>query len=254
MPSRPLWLTLAPFIFLVLWSMGYSVAKIGLRYTEPMTLLALRFGCVIVIMAVLFLVLKPPLPKDRAGWLHLAFVGFLLQAVYFGMNYYAFDSGVGAGTLALIMSFQPIFVALLAPLLTKEVIGRGGWVGLTLGLLGTLLVIGSRVDIEPPTLLGITFSTIALMGITSGSLWEKRFGLSHHRANLSGHRQFRYRGRALACYDPRRRCEPRVSALLYGAAICSTNRLDHAWRGDATTCMGRFGTCLIWRLCRDPKA
>ncbi|WP_293446895.1 DMT family transporter [Planktotalea sp.] len=189
MQHRPLWLTLAPFIFLILWSVGYSVAKIGLQFTDPMTLLALRFGSVILIMGVLFVVIRPPLPKTRADWLHLAFVGFLLQAVYFGMNYYAFNSGVGAGTLALVMSFQPILVALIAPLWTKEIISRKSWIGLALGLAGTLLVIASRTEIEPPTLLGMTFCSIALLGITSGSLWEKRFGLNHHpvTANLVGY-------------------------------------------------------------------
>lgn len=189
MPQRPLWLVLAPFIFLFLWSVGYSIAKIGLQYTDPMTLLALRFGCVILIMAVLFAILRPPLPKTRADWAHLAFVGFLIQAVYFGMNYYAFNAGIGAGTLALLMSFQPILVALIAPLWTSEIVTRRSWIGLALGLLGTLLVIGSRSTIEPPTLLGLMFSAIALLGITSGSLWEKRHGLSHHpvTANLIGY-------------------------------------------------------------------
>ncbi len=189
MSPRPLWLTLAPFIFLILWSLGYSFAKIGLQYTDPMTLLALRFGCVVIIMAILFAFLRPPLPKTRADWAHLAFVGFLIQAVYFGMCYYAFTAGIGAGTLALLMSFQPILVALLAPLWTSEVVGRRTWIGLALGLTGTLLVIGSRSTIEPPTLLGLTFAAIALLGITSGSLWEKKFGLSHHpvTANLIGY-------------------------------------------------------------------
>lgn len=189
MPARPLWLVLAPFLFLILWSMGYSIAKIGLQYTDPMTLLALRFGCVIVLMAVVFIIVRPPLPKTRAEWMHLAFVGFLIQAVYFGMNYYAFNAGIGAGTGALLMSFQPILVALLAPLLTSEVVSKAGWIGLAFGLLGTILVIGSRTQIEPPTLVGLGFAAMALLGITSGSLWEKRFGLSHHpvTANLIGY-------------------------------------------------------------------
>ena len=189
MPQRPLWLILAPFIFLGLWSMGYSVAKIGLLYTDPMTLLALRFGCVIVIMTILFLIVRPPLPKTPAEWGHLAFVGFLIQAVYFGMNYFAFESGVSAGTGALLMSFQPILVALIAPVWSAEVIGRRSWIGLALGLCGTLLVIGSRTDIEPPSLFGLTCAAIALLGITSGSLWEKRFGLNHHpvTSNLIGY-------------------------------------------------------------------
>ncbi|MGH1576514.1 DMT family transporter [Planktotalea sp.] len=189
MTNRPLWLRLAPFMFLVLWSLGYSFAKIGLQYTAPMTLLALRFGCVVIIMALLFLFIRPPLPKTRSDWGHLALVGFLIQAVYFGMCYYAFNSGIGAGTLALLMSFQPILVALIAPLWTSEIIGRRSWIGLALGLFGTLLVIGSRSTIEPPTLIGLTFAAIGLLGITSGSLWEKRFGLDHHpvTANLVGY-------------------------------------------------------------------
>lgn len=189
MQSRPLWLTLAPALFLVLWALGYSVAKIGLLYTEPLTLLALRFGCVVIIMAVLFAVLRPPLPKTRADFLHLAFVGFLIQAVYFGGCYYAFNAGIGAGTLALLMSLQPILVALLAPLWTDETVGRKSWLGLCLGLAGALLVIGVRSDIEPPTLFGMGFALIALCGISSGSIWEKRFGTSHHpvTANLIGY-------------------------------------------------------------------
>ncbi|MEP5152964.1 DMT family transporter [Planktotalea sp.] len=189
MQSRPLWLTLAPALFLLLWALGYSVAKIGLLYTDPMTLLALRFGCVVIIMGFLFAVLRPPLPKTRADFLHLAFVGFLIQAVYFGCCYYAFHEGIGAGTLALLMSFQPILVALIAPLWTSETVSRKSWIGLGLGLAGALLVIGSRTDIEPPTLLGLAFAAVALCGISGGSIWEKRFGLSHHpvTANLIGY-------------------------------------------------------------------
>ena len=120
---RPLWLTLAPGIFLFLWSMGYPIAKVGLLYAEPMTLLTMRYAAVIILMAALFAILRPPLPKTRRDWAHVAFVGFLIQAIYFGMSYFAFRAGVAAGTVALIMSLQPILVALIAPAL----VGRGDW-------------------------------------------------------------------------------------------------------------------------------
>jgi drug/metabolite transporter (DMT)-like permease len=180
MIQRPLWLSAAPFLFLILWSTGYAVAKIGLQYTEPMTFLVMRFACVVIFMAVLFAVIRPPLPKTRGEWGHVAFVGFLIQAVYFGSTYFAFDAGIGAGTLALLMSLQPIVVALIAPKWTGERVGAAQWTGLGLGLLGAALVIGARAGIEPPSLIGLMFAATALIGITSGSLWEKRFGVNHH--------------------------------------------------------------------------
>lgn len=185
---KPLWLALAPAMFLCLWSMGYVVAKIGLQYAEPMTLLVLRYAAVVVIMAVLFLVLRPPLPKTRADWGHVAFVGLLIQAGYFGMCYFAFRAGVAAGTVALIMSLQPIIVAIIAPRWSGEAINARMWIGLTLGLIGAGIVIVARSSTATPSVIGFLFSVLGLAGITIGSLWEKRFGLSHHpvTANLVG--------------------------------------------------------------------
>lgn len=168
--------------------MGYAVAKVGLQYAEPMTLLTLRFGLVVAVMAALFLILRPPLPKTRSEWGHLAFVGFLIQAVYFGLSYLAFAAGVAAGTVALLMSLQPIIVALIAPRWSGEAIGGRQWAGLCLGLLGAAVVITARASVEPPSSIGFICVVFALAGITGGSLWEKRFGLKHHpvTANLIG--------------------------------------------------------------------
>jgi len=188
-PNRPLWLIAAPAVFLFLWSGGYAVAKVGLQFTGPMTLLTLRFGLVVVLMAILFVVLRPPLPKTRAEWAHLAMVGFLIQAVYFGMCYLAFHAGVAAGTVALLMSLQPVVVALIAPRWAGESVGRNQWLGLILGLVGCAVVITVRSNVEAPSLFGFTYAFLGLAGIIGGSLWEKKFGLKHHpvTTNLIGY-------------------------------------------------------------------
>ena len=169
-----------------MWSTGYVAAKFGLGYIEPMTFLALRFACVVVIMVVLFAVLRPPLPRTRAQWGHLAIVGFMLQSLYFGMCYMSFSAGMSVGTLALILSFQPIAVALVAPRWSGETVGWRNWIGLFLGLMGAGIVIAARSEIATPSTIGFVFALLALAGITGGSLWEKRFGVSHHpvTANL----------------------------------------------------------------------
>ncbi len=185
---QPLWLVLAPGLFLVMWSTGYVAAKLGLGYIQPLTFLSLRFGCVVVIMAVLLAILRPPLPATRAAWAHLAIVGFLLQAVYFGMCYMAFDAGLSVGTLALILSLQPILVGLIAPGWTDETVTWHRWAGLVLGLTGAVVVILARSHIAAPSFVAVAFALLALLGISGGSLWEKRFGVSHHpvTANLVG--------------------------------------------------------------------
>ena len=186
--NKPLWLVLAPGIFLFMWSTGYVAAKFGLGYIEPMTFLALRFACVVAIMALLYVVIRPPLPKTAAEWMHLAIVGFMLQALYFGMCYMSFNAGLSVGTLALILAMQPIIVGLVAPRWHGESVGWQRWAGLLLGLTGAVIVIVARSEISAPSAIGFLFAASALFGITGGSLWEKRFGVSHHpvTANLVG--------------------------------------------------------------------
>lgn len=184
-----IWLALTPIMFLILWSAGYVVSKVALEDAAPMALLALRFAAVIAIMAVLFAILRPPLPKTPKDWLHLGFVGFLMQTVYFSMAYFAFVNGVAAGTDALIFSLQPLLVALLAPRWSKEELSWPQWLGLAIAMAGTFVVITARLEIGPPPLVGFGFAALALAGITLATLWEKRFGLSHHpvTANLVGY-------------------------------------------------------------------
>ncbi|MEM8838484.1 MAG: DMT family transporter [Pseudomonadota bacterium] len=186
---KPLWLLAAPAIFLFLWSGGYVVAKIGLSYAEPLSLLVLRFFLVLVLMGAIALFVRPPLPEKAADWGHLAVVGFLMQSVHFGMVYLAMKAGVAAGTAALILSLNPVLVAVGAPYFVAERVSWKQWLGLMLGLCGAAVVIVSRSDIDPPSLLGFTCAALGLSGIAAATLWEKRFGLSHHpvTANLIGY-------------------------------------------------------------------
>jgi drug/metabolite transporter (DMT)-like permease len=179
MLPRPLILA-APVIFLILWSAGFAIAKLGLQHAEPLTLLALRYTCVLVLLIPLALILRPPLPKTPRAWADVAIVGFLIQVVYFGLCYVAFKSGVSAGGVAIIVCLQPILVALSAPTLVGERVTARGWIGLMLGLAGAALVILGRSTIVAENAFGIVCTVLALFGITAGTLWEKRFGVTHH--------------------------------------------------------------------------
>ncbi len=171
---------LAPVLFLLLWSGGYTFAKLGLKYAEPMTFLALRYACVLVLMWPLYLVLRPRLPERPIAWVHLAITGLLMQALYFGMSYLAFADGLSAGGVALIVSLQPILVAIAAPLFVSELVSRYRWLGLVLGLAGAVMVIGARQEVSTASYAGVVFAVIALISMSAGSIYEKRFGVNQH--------------------------------------------------------------------------
>lgn len=176
---KPLWLIAAPFIFLLLWSAGFALAKIGLQHAGPFTILGLRYLIAVLVLLPLLPVLKPDFPTGRAAF-DIAITGFLMQVVYFGMCYGAFRIGVSAGGVAIIVCLQPILVGLIAPRLVGESVSLLRWLGLAFGLLGALTVILSRSGIQVEPVIGVLLAVGGLLGITGATLYEKRFGVTHH--------------------------------------------------------------------------
>ncbi len=178
--TKPFWLLAAPVIFLLLWSGGFSVAKLGISHAEPLSFLSLRYACVCALLAPLVAIMRPPLPQTRADWMHLAIVGLLIQFGYFGLSYLSFKAGVSAGGVAIIVCLQPILVGLIAPRFTREKVSMLRWAGLGLGLAGAATVIMARSSVELQNPVGVAAAMGALLCITAGTLWEKRFAKSHH--------------------------------------------------------------------------
>jgi drug/metabolite transporter (DMT)-like permease len=178
--ASPLLLKSAPAIFLLFWSGGFAAGKVGLVYTGPLTFLAVRYALVLLILLPLVLIMRPPLPRTPAAWGHLAVVGFLIQGLYFGLGYLALAMDISTGAVALIVSLQPILVALAAPRISGERVGHRAWVGLGLGLGGAALVILARSAVEALPALGVLAAVGALGGMTVGTLYEKRFGIAQH--------------------------------------------------------------------------
>ncbi|BBF84505.1 permease of the drug/metabolite transporter superfamily [Aquitalea magnusonii] len=170
----------APIVFLLLWATGFAVVKIGLQHIEPLTFLALRYGCVVVILLPIQLGFRLPVPHHGRDWLNVCVIGVCIQVIYFGGTYLALRAGLSAGALALMVSLQPILVAIIAPIWIKERVSSKQWCGLSLGFAGAAIVILSKSAIESTPWQGITLSCIALSGMTLGVLYEKKTSASMH--------------------------------------------------------------------------
>lgn len=178
--AAPLWTRLAPAIFLLLWSGGFAFLPLGLAHAGPMTFLALRYALVLVVLLPLVVALRPAWPRRPAAWAHLAAIGVLIQAGYFGLAYLSVWAGLSAAGLALIVSLQPILVALLAPGLLGERVHRLRWIGLALGLAGAVIVILARAAVEAVPTGGLLLAIAALCAMVAATLYEKRFGAGGH--------------------------------------------------------------------------
>jgi drug/metabolite transporter (DMT)-like permease len=164
----------APGVFLVLWSSGFLGSKLGMPYAEPMTFLTIRMAAVVALLGAIVAATRPPWP-DRAGLGHSAVVGLLVHGCYLGGVFVAIGDRMPAGIVALIVSLQPVLNSTLANRLLGERVTARQWSGLALGIVGVYFVVHGRIEGEG-TLLAWTAATVALVGITLGTLYQKRFG------------------------------------------------------------------------------
>ena len=164
--------TLAPLLFVLVWSTGFIVAKFGLPYAPTLTFLLLRFGGVLIILLPTLLLVRAPWPSGLV--LHIAVAGLLVQAGYLSGVWSAIKMGTPAGLAALIVGLQPMLTALSARWVGERLSMRQ-WMGLVLGLVGVALVVKDNLKLDAASSTGILLCLIALVSITAGTLYQKRF-------------------------------------------------------------------------------
>lgn len=163
-----------PVLFVFLWSTGFIGAKFGLPYAEPLSFLLLRYVLVISLMTLAALVARARWPSTIAAWGHLAVAGILIHGVYLGGVFMSIGQGLPAGMVSLLVGLQPLLTALLAVLMLGEVVQRRQWLGLVMGIVGTVMVLAGRIE-GGFSLAGVFPALCALAGITIGALYQKRF-------------------------------------------------------------------------------
>ena len=164
-----------PFLFVFLWSTGFIGAKVGLPYAGPLSFLLTRYAFVIALMTVIALVTRAPWPQEPVQWLHIAVSGILVHAVYLGGVFVAIKHGLPAGVTALVVGMQPLLTAVGAGWLLGETVSGRQWAGLALGFVGVGLVVSGKFGDGAALGPMLIPAVVALLGITAGTLYQKRF-------------------------------------------------------------------------------
>jgi drug/metabolite transporter (DMT)-like permease len=181
--SAALLIRAMPAVFVLIWSTGFVVAKFGLPFAPPLTFLAVRYALSIACFLVWIRLARAVWPQGRNQWLHLAVTGMLVHAAYLGGVWVAVKGGMGSGLAALLVGLQPVLTALWiswsAPHAAQQSHGtvtRRQWLGLLLGLAGLVMVVARKFGTGTEvTALTLGSAVVALLSITAGTLYQKRF-------------------------------------------------------------------------------
>ncbi|MBL0731081.1 DMT family transporter [Piscinibacter sp. HJYY11] len=168
-----------PAVFVLIWSTGFIVARYGMPHAPPLTFLSWRYALSVLCFGIWIVLSRAAWPQGAKQWGHLFVTGVLMHAGYLGGVWAAVKAGMGAGTIALLVGLQPVLTALW--LSRSQSHGEGTavswrqWVGLLLGLLGLLLVVWRKLGAGELSALNLSLAVLALMAITAGTLYQKRF-------------------------------------------------------------------------------
>jgi len=164
-----------PAVFVLIWSTGFIVARYGMPHAPPMKFLVVRYALSILCFLPWIALARVAWPRQGTQWLHLAVTGVLMHAIYLGGVWAAVKAGMGSGLSALIVGLQPVLTAIWLSA-TGGRVTRRQWAGLVLGFAGLVMVVSRKFGQGgEANWLNLSFAIAALLSITLGTLYQKRF-------------------------------------------------------------------------------
>ena len=162
-----------PFIFVILWSSAFITTKPIIDNSDPFAALAFRFFFVAIGFLIFAIYKKQKILTSRNNLIQSILSGILFHGIYLGGVFYSVSIGMPTNVTALIVTLQPILTNALAGKFLNENITYKQWIGVILGFIGATFVLGVDIGSGLP-IVGVFASFIALIAITSSTLWQKK--------------------------------------------------------------------------------
>lgn len=154
--------------FAFMWSSAFTSARIIVVDAPPITALAVRFLISGLIAVAIARALGQTWSLNRGQWRATIVFGICQNALYLGLNFVALQT-IEASLASIIASTMPILVTLAAWVFLREKIGVIGIAGMTAGMVGVTIVLGSRLGVGADPL-GITLCAIGAVALTFATL------------------------------------------------------------------------------------
>jgi drug/metabolite transporter (DMT)-like permease len=160
--------------FCLLWSSAFSAAKLALFDCPPLILLTARFLIAAVVMLGAAAMTGASWRKlARRDLIALTVLGIANNALYLGLNYMGMRV-ISSGLSALIVSTNPVLIALLAAFVLNERMTWRKAAGLLLGVGGVAFIVQGRIAGGVDSPVGILFTLGALVSMVGGTILFKK--------------------------------------------------------------------------------
>jgi drug/metabolite transporter (DMT)-like permease len=177
--SKQIGIVFAAAAFVLAWSSGFIVAKIGTEDVPVLTVLLWRFVPLALGLAIVLLLSGQWRNAGRAQLRSQLVIGLFAQFGYVVFVYASVAVGISTGTTALIDAVQPLIIAALAgPLLHVRVPGAQ-WLGLGIGAVGVFLIVQSQFGASDAPPIAYALPALAMVSLITATILERR---SPHRS------------------------------------------------------------------------
>ena len=163
-----------PFLFVFFWSSAFVSGQIIVQSASPFASLSFRFMIVALGFIIFAKMFNEKIFVKKSLIYQSAVTGILFHGFYLGGVFFSYSVGLSATLSALIVGLQPVLTNILSGPILKEKVTFNQWMGILMGLIGTVFVIGLDVGKSIPVL-GIIASIVALIGATTATIWQKKF-------------------------------------------------------------------------------
>ena len=159
---------LAALTVITVWGVNFVAIKLGLGEIPPLLLGALRFTLV-AFPAVLFI------PRPKLPWRILVNYGVTISLAQFIFLFWAINIGMPAGLASLVLQSQAFFTVLIAALVLREGIQRHHVLGMTIAVLG-LILIQKGAESGAVPILGFMLTLLSALAWAVGNIVLKGAG------------------------------------------------------------------------------
>ena len=149
---------------------AFAIGKIGLLYSSPILLVALRFTIAGLLMAIFVLFWKRPHPRSTNKWLHVFIIGFFQTAGVMGCIFVSLKT-ITAGESSILTFINPLLVIIFGTIFLQLSYRKLQWLGVLLGFLGVFITFGAQFSIKVGTLLGFLSAVSWAIGTLLIKTW-----------------------------------------------------------------------------------